>query len=81
MAGALTLVLLARCGCGERCGRWRRPGRERVAIEDALKHLHDFEEKRLVPTLQSLAGVSIRRRLASWRGSPRSACSRAGARA
>lgn len=34
-----------------------RTHRERVAIEDALKHLHDFEEKRLVATRHSLSGV------------------------
>ncbi len=60
VAGALTLVLLAALRLRRALrGRWHaaRERRERVAIEDALKHLHDFEEKRLVPTLQSLAGV------------------------
>jgi len=57
--GLALATLLAVRGRRAFLARWQRSRvrRERVAIEDSLKHLHDFEEKRLIATRHSLAGV------------------------
>ncbi|MBI5470840.1 MAG: DtxR family transcriptional regulator [Ignavibacteriae bacterium] len=53
---AVGVVMWPRVGMLSRWQEMRRSSR-RVLIEDALKHLYDCEYKRLVCTLQSLAGA------------------------
>jgi DtxR family Mn-dependent transcriptional regulator len=53
IALVLAAIFLLR---GRRSGR-ARPGRRRVRIEDALKHLHDAEYRDLPATIESLAGA------------------------
>lgn len=57
-AGLLILYILFRPVKGY-FWHWQRAMRvnERIMIEDALKHLYDFEYKKMNATLQSIAGV------------------------
>jgi DtxR family Mn-dependent transcriptional regulator len=57
--GLVALVALAvwpERGLLARWRRWREAS-ERVALEDALKHLYDFEYRKLTGTRQSIAGA------------------------
>jgi DtxR family Mn-dependent transcriptional regulator len=59
---AIALGVLAALAFWPRSGLWARlasglRSRERILVEDALKHLHDFEAREQPATLESLAGA------------------------